>query len=242
MANKPRVYIDSCSYIDVAKGRTKAAWKTGEEDRAQQLWFIETLLVAALNGDVEIYGSTLILVECLFTETREAIPEETKELFKNLLSAGNPVRQVAVDPFIAERARDLLWRDGIMCGGSADQVHVATALELHCEEFITTNRKKGPLQPSVASQLVKHGLRVILPDQTQFIPEAYKKPILEAAGDSIRISASTVPTPPVSQSPGDEQAKEPEPAPLRRAIRLGGPEPPPPDSSPTDAPPPRSKR
>src|SRR3989304_552460 len=92
IANKPRVYIDSCSYIDVAKGRTKAAWKTGEEDRAQQLWFIETLLVAALTGDVEIYGSTLIQVECRFTESREAMPKAPNELFKNLLSAGNPVR------------------------------------------------------------------------------------------------------------------------------------------------------
>ncbi len=68
---------------------------------------------------------------------------------------------------------------------------------------------------------------------------------LFAAGEpepATYLAASTAIAPLASQSPGDEQVKETQPAPPRRAIHGGDPEPPPPDSSPTSASPPRSKQ
>lgn len=179
MASNPRVYLDSCCYIDVAKGRLGIPIKPGEEGRDEQVWFLEHLLVAGLAGDLEIFASTLVLAECLYTEDKHTIPDETKELFKALLESGHPVSLIAPDIFIVEKARNLLWEDGILCGGSADQVHVATALQMGCEEFITTNKKKGPLRAEVAAKLEKLNLRVITPTQTIVLPPEYTKPLLK---------------------------------------------------------------
>jgi predicted nucleic acid-binding protein len=177
--SRPRVYLDSCCYIDVAKGRMGIPFeKPGEEERPELVWYIETLLLAASNRDIEIVASTLVIAECLHTETRDNIPEAAKETLRSLLSSGNPVLLIAADFFVCERARDLLWNDKIFCGGVADQIHVATALDLRCEEFITTNRKRGPLQGDRPAQLAKLNLRVILPDQTTVLPPQYTKPLL----------------------------------------------------------------
>jgi hypothetical protein len=177
--SKPRVYLDSCCYIDVAKGRMGVPFdKPGEEDRPELLWYVETLLLAALNGDIEIVASTLVIAECLHTDSRDTIPETAKNTLRALLSAGNPVLLIAADFFVCERARDLLWNDQIFCGGAADQIHVATALDLRCEEFITTNRKRGPLQGNRPAELAKLNLRVILPGQTAILPPHYTKPLL----------------------------------------------------------------
>lgn len=208
MPSKPRVYLDSCCYIDVAKGRAGVPFnKKGEEDRAEDLWYLETLLTAAFNGDIEIYASALVIAECLHTDDRNAIPDNVKDTFKMLLTSGSAVKLIAVDFFVSERARDLLWNDGIFCGGAADQIHVATALEAKCEEFITTNRKRGPLQGDLPEKLARLRLRVIMPGQTASIPPAYQKPLLKVAETTNQPSASTVPEPPSEQSRDDEPTK-----------------------------------
>jgi hypothetical protein len=177
--NKPRVYLDSCCYIDVAKGRHGKL----DEGREDHLPFLEALILAAADGAIEIWGSTLLIPECLHIDgTQQNIPDDVQATFISLLTAGSPVRMSAVDYFIAERARDLRWRDGIRCGGGADGIHVATALELKCEEFITSNRKRGPLQGDTPKMLATFGLRVIEPPQTSVLPTAYVPPPLFLRG------------------------------------------------------------
>jgi hypothetical protein len=73
-----------------------------------------------------------------------------------------------------ERARDLPWEDGIRCGGGADGVHVATVLELKCEEFITNNTSKGPGHPDAAAKLLTKNLRVVRAQATYDLPEKYR--------------------------------------------------------------------
>ena len=68
------------------------------------------------------------------------------------------------------------------CGGGADMVHVATALELRCEEFITTNRKRGPLQGGAPEKLAKLGLRIIEAPDTGVIPPHLISPLLLNSG------------------------------------------------------------
>lgn len=172
--NKPRLYIDACYYIDVAKGRLSLALDPG---RDAHLPFLEGLLLAGLNGDVEIWGSTLIITECLGTEKNQAkVPEHIQKTFLSMLSSGGPVKMAAVDYFIAERARDLRWVDEINCGGGADMVHVATALELGCQEFLTTNEKRGPLKGDAPEKLAKLGLSVIQAPDTKLLPSKYLPP------------------------------------------------------------------
>lgn len=179
--NKPRIYIDACYYIDVARGRHAAPLDAGRE---LHIPFIENLLLAARAGEIEVWASTLIISECLALEKQaQVIPENVQQTFMSLLTSGSVVKLSAVDFFIAERARDLLWVDGIRCGGGADMVHIATAIELKCEEFITTNRKRGPLQGDAPAKLASlHNLRIIEAPQTSVLPPHYHAPLLDKHG------------------------------------------------------------
>ncbi len=88
--NRPRVYIDSCYYIDVAKGRHSATLDPG---RDLHLPFIEKLLLAADAGDVEIWASTLVISECLSLEPQEQmVSEDVQRTFTSLLTAGSVVK------------------------------------------------------------------------------------------------------------------------------------------------------
>ena len=53
-------------------------------------------------------------------------------------------------------------------------IHIATALELGCEEFITTNKRRGPLNAECVAKLATLGLRVIDATQTAILPEQYQ--------------------------------------------------------------------
>ena len=176
MASNSRIYIDSCYYIDVAKGKDKV--KEDDPGREEHLPYVEWLLVAALNGDIEIVASTLTIAECLHTGNPQDIPEDAKDRLRRILTSGQGITLVAPDVFIAERARDLLWVDGINCGGGADGVHVATAIDQRCEEFLTTNTNKGPARSETARKLSKLSLRVIEATQTEVLPPEYIKPLL----------------------------------------------------------------
>ena len=155
-ARPPRIYIDSCYYIDVVKGRSSVAL---EPDRQDDILVVENLLQAALRARLEIWASTVVVAECLSVERDPTVPQEVRDEFDRLLTAGKPVKLQGVDLFVAERARDLRWVHGINCGGGADGIHVATALELGCDEFLTTNRRRGPL--NAAADLALLGLRVV---------------------------------------------------------------------------------
>lgn len=180
MPNKPRVYIDSCYYIDVAKGRLSLTLDPG---RDAHIPFVEKLLIAALNDDIEIWASTFVMAECLAVEKSDMnVPTDVREMFSRILGAGNPVKMQAVDVFIAERARDLRWVHHIKCGGGADSIHVATALELGCEEFISTNVKRGPLNADASAKLATMGLRVIEAPQTSVLPAHYHTPLIDSTG------------------------------------------------------------
>lgn len=176
----PRVYIDACYYIDVARGKSAKPLDAG---RDLHLPYVEKLLLAAQAGDIEIWASTLIITECLATEKNEgAIPQATRDMFVSLLTSGSAVKLQAVDLFIAERARDLRWVHDINCGRSADTVHVATALELGCEEFISADRRRGPLNADAAAKLGRLGLRVVEAHHTGVLPPHYLTPLLDEAG------------------------------------------------------------
>lgn len=172
----PRAYIDSCYFIDVIRGKHA----TVDKEVAEHLPFIEKLLLAGMNGDVELWASTLIITECLAIEKHSAtVPMKVQEDFKKLFTGGSPIKLQAVDVFIAERARALRWDDGLSCGGGADMVHLATALELGCEEFITTNKKRGPLNSACTSAMAARKLRVITAPQTALLPPHYLTPLLD---------------------------------------------------------------
>jgi predicted nucleic acid-binding protein len=73
---------------------------------------------------------------------------------------------------IAERARDLHWLHGINLSG-ADSIHVASALQTGCKEFLTFDRKKSRSPIAMEKEIAKLGLRVITPSKTACLPKDY---------------------------------------------------------------------
>ena len=96
-----------------------------------------------------------------------------KQLFLSLLTSGQYTRLVQPDVFVCERARDLRWDHGINLSG-ADAIHVASAIEAECGEFLTTDqRAKSPLRQAAA--LAALGLRVVRPSGTQVLPDEFRQ-------------------------------------------------------------------
>lgn len=167
MTSKPRIYMDSCPFIDMVKEAVGATRSVG---RGGEIFFIKQVLEAARAGEVELYTSTLTVVEC--THADGDTSPEVMRLLTNLLTSGQYVRLVTPDPFVAERGRDLRWKNGIVINGrGADYLHVASALHAECGEFLTTDgRVDGKGIIGVAPQLATFGLRVRKPSESLLLP------------------------------------------------------------------------
>ncbi|MGO9777381.1 MAG: type II toxin-antitoxin system VapC family toxin [Terracidiphilus sp.] len=71
--------------------------------------------------------------------------------------------------FVAEQARDLRWKHNIRLKGM-DAIHVASALEAKCTEFLTWDRDMGT---SKSQFLAAQGVSVITPSATKLLPPTY---------------------------------------------------------------------
>jgi predicted nucleic acid-binding protein len=172
---EPRQYMDSCSFIDMAKEQFGKQATATEDD----LWHLRKLMEAAKNGELEIYTSTLTVAECTHisgpNDPRLEVPEEVKLLFKKMLTSGQVVKLVQDTILVAERARNLLWEQGLYFRG-ADAIHVASALEAKCTELITTD---GPMLKWKDAMAAK-GLRIIPAHETDLLPPHYRQALLSA--------------------------------------------------------------
>ena len=109
MAGVRRVYVDSCCFIDLI--RTELG-KGLNDDKANDVWFLQKLMEANRDGEVALYTSTLTIAECRHGGDGE-VSEKVKSGFTRLLMSGQYVRLVQMTPFIAQDARDLSWNHGI---------------------------------------------------------------------------------------------------------------------------------
>jgi len=165
--SKPRLYMDSSCFIDLAK--SKLPNKPLSPERRNDVWFTSRLLDAALDGDVEIFVSTLTVSEC--THANGDTSEKTQKLFRSLLTSGQYTMLVQPDPFISEDSANLRWKHGITLRG-ADAMHVASAIATDCEEFLT-NDEKGPIKQ--AEKIAALGLRVAKPHDTRLLSEKHRQ-------------------------------------------------------------------
>lgn len=172
--NDTSVYLDSWCFIEAAKSKLGDSTRCSAED----LWAINSLLNASLDGKIKVYTSMMALVECLHCGKR--YDEEVQDLFRRLLtSGGSGVTLVQTDIFVCERARDLRWSDHIHLT-PIDSVHVASALEMECREFLTPDgsgrgksKEKSPHLHQAA--LAELGLFVRLPRDSRCIPPEYRQ-------------------------------------------------------------------
>jgi hypothetical protein len=75
--------------------------------------------------------------------------------------------------FVAERARDLRWKHNIKLSGM-DAIHVASAIEAQCTEFLTWDRGINKSKAQLKAQfLARQGISAITPSETKLLPPSY---------------------------------------------------------------------
>lgn len=177
MSTRPRIYADSCCFIEAVKHKRGLPLSVGSSDvatRETDCWFFRRLCDASRDGAIQLVTSMLSVAECLHVDEAGGPTEETRRLFVELLTSGAVVDLVEPDLFIAERARDLHWRDGILLSG-ADSLHVASALLDGCTEFVTLDGKINKQKFATAIPAIqKIGLSVVRPSQTSNLPNEYR--------------------------------------------------------------------
>src|ERR1700693_720511 len=166
MAEKPRIYMDSCCFIDMAKQEVGVSLST---TRTDDVWHLKQLLQASRDGEISVFTSSLAIAEC--TSVDGTITDKIKDIFNRLLMSGQYVVLVQPTPFIMEDGRDLKWVHEITLRG-ADSVHVASAMDRKCAEFITTDDQVKKL--NAKQKLLNMGLRVICARETQCLPHKYR--------------------------------------------------------------------
>jgi hypothetical protein len=170
MSSTARIYSDANPIIELAK----YAKKIHDPQREPDLSMMEKILRAANNEDISLYTSTISVAECV--AAGDDWGPDVQEFFIGTLSSGRMFKLVQDSIFVAERARDLRWKDNIRLSGM-DAIHVASALEANCTEFFTWDHGVGRSKlSSQASALIALGLRVISPRDTKLLPFHYRTP------------------------------------------------------------------
>lgn len=165
-----RIYIDTCCFIEHAKGCIDD--KSGFDEK--DLEYVGMILEAGLQGAVELYTSSVTISECLHTGDGTNISDEIKRLFRSILTSGKILSLISADLFIAERARDLRWDDNITLK-PLDAIHLASAIDAECEEIWTGDHfgKQDKEARKVLSNDL--GVRIVLPKETSLLPPEYKQ-------------------------------------------------------------------
>jgi predicted nucleic acid-binding protein len=165
MADKPAIYLDACCFIDMVK---ELVARPLAVDRRADIWYLKQITQACRDNELDVFTSVLSIAECTHADQDMSRPVRVR--FETLLMSGQYVKLVQLTPFIATDARDLRWKHSISLRG-ADAIHVASALDRKCEEFITTDgQAKKMAAKAVLAQL---GLRVIRASETRCLPGKY---------------------------------------------------------------------
>lgn len=167
MIVNPRIYCDANPIIELAR----FAKKTHDHLREPDLAMMERLLKAANNEEIALFTSSISIAECV--AAGDDYGQDVQEFFVGVLTSGRMFKLVQDSIFVAERARDLRWKDDIRLKG-ADAIHVASALEAKCSEFITWDKDMNKDKVSEKSKaLAKLGLKFIVPTETELLPSIY---------------------------------------------------------------------
>lgn len=130
---------------------------------------MERLLKAANNEEISLFTSSISVAECV--SAGDDWGNDVQEFFIGVLTSGRMFKLVQDTIFVAELARDLRWKHNIKLKGM-DAIHVASALESKCTEFLTWDSDMGSTK---AQFLSDQGVSVIIPSATKLLPPLYEK-------------------------------------------------------------------
>lgn len=162
MIANPRIYSDANPIIQLARLAKKTHNPAWESD----LRMFERLLKAVNNEDISLFTSSISVAECV--AAGDDYGDDVQEFFLGVLTSGRMFKLVQDSIFVAEQARNLRWVHHVKLSGM-DAIHVASAIEAKCTEFLTWDARITDSAAFLASQ----GIRVIAPSQTQCLPVRY---------------------------------------------------------------------
>jgi predicted nucleic acid-binding protein len=171
--NRPRLYFDSCCFIDLVKQHIGAALVP---EHARNVWYVQKLLEAQRDGALEAYTSVLAVGECVSVEKGQAdVPVDVQDRFRRLLTSGQYVRLLNPTPHTQTLIQKFRW-DHKLILGAADAIHFAAAIEHGCTEFLTGDgRLKKPKVVAAVPILRSLGMSVIEPKDTAHLPDNYRQ-------------------------------------------------------------------
>lgn len=130
---------------------------------------IERIMHAAREDDIELHTSILTVAEVVHLGQTPP-PADLKPYVERLLLSGRDgIRATAPTPQIILLARDLATEENIS-GGAADRIHIATAMTIGVQEFLTLD---GRLARKMEKSNLR-GLRMVSPSETALLPERYR--------------------------------------------------------------------
>lgn len=193
MSSEPRVYLDACCFIDMVAHDHSIGVRP---DRALHVYYCRKFLEAARGKEAHVFTSTLTVAECLgvknesdLKDNKLVFTDEVKRLFEGmLLSAKSGVMPVQPTPRIVKSARDLRWAHAATFK-PMDSLHIATAIDMKCGYFLTTDSKLKPENIAIAKAL---GLVVCTADSiARLLPSKYQQlPLIPSRATGIAVSLS----------------------------------------------------
>lgn len=177
MANKPKIYFDTNIFIDLVKYKLNVPFSAhNQKNRVRDVMFCKSTLEASRNSDLQVFTSTVTQVEFLHIGRDRKLDDETKRLIDGMLTSGRGgVVLIQTTQFVTTRARDLAWEDGLNIKGM-DRMHLASALEIGCDEFFTVDNDDFIKKAEMIENL---GIKVITPSQTGLLPDEYRQMKIE---------------------------------------------------------------
>lgn len=185
MSKIAKVYFDANILIEVAKFRAKKH----KPERENGVWFFLQMLKAAQRKELELYTSSLTIAECVHVDT--AYDKEVQEFYSGVLLSGSMVTLVQSSVYVAEQARDLRWKHHLILK-PADSIHVASALDAKCAEFLSWDGDMADdRQAAKIAGLRGLGLSVIPPEGTSSLPMEYRQSRMQQSDDIDDTSIAT---------------------------------------------------
>jgi hypothetical protein len=130
------------------------------------------------DGEINVHTSVLTIAECSHADGN--VSDAVKSAFRRLLLSGQYLTLVQPTPMIGESARDLRWVHAMSLKGG-DALHLASALDRSCEEFITLDTRINRIQNR--EKFLALGMRLIEGRATQCLPEKYRQLELGRGGN-----------------------------------------------------------
>jgi predicted nucleic acid-binding protein len=161
----PKIYIDACCIIEALKKQRglPLTHPLSEVD------MIERIMRAARDEEIELHTSIITVGEVVHLGTKPPPADLKPQVERLILSGRNGILATAPTPPIILLARDLAMADGLW-ERVADRIHVATALTVKAEEFLSVD---GRLAKRIGKSDVR-GCRIISPANTSLLPDRYR--------------------------------------------------------------------